>query len=277
MKVWPILLLTSMLWLLSGCVAPDGTVFRPQVAPDGSITGWQVDQPADKSVEQQAEQQAGEADMDAEAYYNRANEHFDQKEWVQAVEDYGKAIAGEPNRVEPYFFRALANAFQEEWDQAIEDLDQAIVLVPDLFEAYYYRGLIHMKQEEWDLVNEDFDHLLRLSPDDAQVLNFLCWNYTLQGQPESALPYCDQAIEVDPAPNIYDSRGFVHALLNDFDAAIADFQVAMEALQGVSDPAAVSRLEERKAWVEALQGGTNPITPEILAKELKELLKSAGF
>src|SRR5262245_36926581 len=47
---WLTWVLVGTLWLLGGCVAPDGSVIRFKQASDGTITGLQVDPPADAAV-----------------------------------------------------------------------------------------------------------------------------------------------------------------------------------------------------------------------------------
>ena len=80
-----------------------------------------------------------------------------------------------------------------------------------------------------------------------------------------ALPYCNKAIALDPNPRYYDSRGVTFALLNDFDAAIADFQLYVAYLEEQDTPTAMEELAQRTEWVEALSSGLNPLTPHVLA------------
>src|SRR5688572_21834765 len=43
-------LLVGIIWLLGGCVAPDGSVIRFKQGPDGTVVGWQVDTPSEEAV-----------------------------------------------------------------------------------------------------------------------------------------------------------------------------------------------------------------------------------
>ena len=95
------------------------------------------------------------------------------------------------------------------------------------------------------------------------------WNYALINQPELALPYCNQAVEIDFNPQYLDSRALVYILLDDFEAALEDLQVVLAELEGSTDAHLQELYQSRKIWLEKLERGENPITPEVL-----EALKS---
>jgi tetratricopeptide (TPR) repeat protein len=130
---------------------------------------------------------------------------------------------------------------------------------------YYYRGVAFYRLGELEQAVENYETAIQLDSTMVKGYNSLCWSYGLLQEPEKALPYCDQAIDLDSDPGTYDSRGISYALTGDFDAAIADFQVYIDYLEEQNDPSKNESLEERKAWVEALTKGINPFTPEVLA------------
>lgn len=103
------------------------------------------------------------------------------------------------------------------------------------------------------------------NPATESVSNQLCWDYGLLGKADLALPYCEQAVKEEPAPRTHDSRGLAYALLGKFDAAIADFQVVVDDLQSSTQPDEQNIYKSRLAWLNALQTGNNPFTPQVLA------------
>ena len=105
---------------------------------------------------------------------------------------------------------------------------------------------------------------LELDDVDPGILNNLCWDYAVTMQPELGLPYCEKAVELEPDAIYIDSRGLTYALLGDFDAAIADFQVVVDDLAGSSDPYLQTIRTKREEWISALQAGQNPFTPKVL-------------
>ncbi|MBN1452261.1 MAG: tetratricopeptide repeat protein [Anaerolineales bacterium] len=107
------------------------------------------------------------------------------------------------------------------------------------------------------------------SPDTVQVNNMICWDYALMGEAEKALPYCEQAVNDDPGSQSHDSRGLAYALLDQLDPAAQDFQVVVDLLKSSTDPELMKIYTTRKAWLQSLKAGTNPITPATLV-ELRE-------
>ena len=107
---------------------------------------------------------------------------------------------------------------------------------------------------------------LDLRPDYGNALNILCWGYALEQQPEQALPYCQQAIEIDPQPIFLDSRALVYALLGDYPAAIADFQAYIAWLEQQPGDDRQHALARRQAWIDKLEAGENPFTPTVLSE-----------
>ncbi len=151
--------------------------------------------------------------------------------------------------------------------RAEEDLNQALKLDSTLAAAYINRAILQFRQGQTSEVwRPDVDRALALEPEQAAAYNMLCWGYAVEAQADQALPYCEQAIALDQHPSFIDSRGLAQALLDNYPAAIADFETFIAWLE--AEPPSEARdttLAQRRAWVEALQAGENPFTPEVLA------------
>ncbi len=149
---------------------------------------------------------------------------------------------------------------------AVEDSAQALTLEPSLPEAYFNRAYAEYRLGmAVSNVAPDLEQALVLRPDYGAALNLFCWAYAVEQQPEQALPYCRQAVAVDPRPVYFDSRGLAYAQLGDYQAAIADFQTFVIWLE--QQPAVDrTQLTRRQAWIEVLQSGRNPFTPGLLAE-----------
>src|SRR5690606_35652870 len=104
---------------------------------------------------------------------------------------------------------------------------------------------------------------IELDPKNSFAHYSLCWNLALLRQPEQAMPHCEAAVALTNEPSYVDSRGLAHALLSDFSAAAADFQVYVDWLLH-NNPDATGLIEERKAWIDSLERGENPLTPAVL-------------
>jgi WD40 repeat protein len=103
---------------------------------------------------------------------------------------------------------------------------------------------------------------------DANFLNGLCWNGSLQGYTTQVFQYCEQAVSLAPGdPNIRDSRGLARALTSDYAGAIEDFQffVDNEKREG-----AIPYIPQRQQWIAELKAGKNPFTQELLEELMSE-------
>jgi hypothetical protein len=102
----------------------------------------------------------------------------------------------------------------------------------------------------------------------AAEWNYLCWYgslYDFQAHRERIMDACSNAVTLsDSSAYILDSRGLARALAGDYAGAIEDFQPFISAGSFSEEDK-----ERRRRWIEILERGENPFTPEEL-KELRE-------
>ena len=117
-------------------------------------------------------------------------------------------------------------------------------------DADFY-GVDELEGGQYDRGSERFEMMLPLMGSApslrAPVLNNLCVSYIAQGRLEEAAGYCNEAVangrEVGLALN---NRGVMHILAGLYDAALADFEAAIEA-RGTPDVARANlRLAQRR-------------------------------
>ncbi len=150
---------------------------------------------------------------------------------------------------------------------AMADVEKTLTLNPDLPEAYINQAYINLQQTlPMTEVAPVLEKALALRPNYGTAFNVLCWGYALEEQSETALPYCQQAIEADATKATYkDSRGIVYAQLGDYQAAITDFTTYVTWLaDNQPGPEWEQDLALRQSWIEALQQNNNPITNTVL-------------
>jgi tetratricopeptide (TPR) repeat protein/transcriptional regulator with XRE-family HTH domain len=152
---------------------------------------------------------------------------------------------------------------------ALADLEKALALAPDLPVAYFNRAYLRLAQgRQVEEAAPDLLKALALRPNYGAALNMLCWSYAVEQQPETALPYCQEAVAAEPdQPEFQDSRGLAYALLGDYPAAMSDFKAYAAWLEKEKpyddwQP----KLARRSDWIEALAAGENPFTAELLAE-----------
>ncbi|MFN8488262.1 MAG: tetratricopeptide repeat protein [Caldilineaceae bacterium] len=206
----------------------------------------------------------------ASFYNNRGNALYALGKYKQAIQDYDQSIKLEPGLAQTYHNRGLTFYALGKYEQAIQDYDQAILINSNYASAYIGRGLARNHLGNYVKAIQDFNQVIKFAPDYSNAYNNLCWIYTLKQQPMLGFPNCQRAIELEPRPLYYDSRGLANALLGDFKAAITDFQTYVAWLEKQTDTQSATYLAERKAWIADLQAGKNPFTPAVLAALGKE-------
>ncbi|MEM7533032.1 MAG: hypothetical protein AAF639_12705 [Chloroflexota bacterium] len=213
------------------------------------------------------------------AYMQRAQLSTDEEainaDLDQAIDDLGKVILANSKKRQAYLNRGISYYIRYKYsdansdiEAAIADFTKAIELAPAQFRGYYNRGLAYIRsgnpddEQTWQ---DDFHKVLELNNDYASAYNGLCWGYALAQQPETALPYCEQAYELSQAGNVHDSFGLIYAQLGKVDKAQEAFEAYLEWLQTQGEG-----YYERyngalvDSWVEALVAGENPITADVL-------------
>jgi tetratricopeptide (TPR) repeat protein len=227
-----------------------------------------------------ASQQSEPADLDATIdYYSRvltlhpdnlAARHNRSQAYLRrgkpddvtgAIADLAVVITALPEDATPFINRAAAYlrlGGDENLARAVADCDRAIALAPDSPEALFDRGLAHIRQANRPAWQADFARLRTLAPDHPGLQEALCWAYTLDEEPGTALPYCDKAIALAPDGPGRDSRGIVYAQLGRLTEAIADLEAYAASLRQ-KDPARHDReLAQYQTWLTALRTGRNP-------------------
>ncbi len=98
---------------------------------------------------------------------------LDKGKYDDAIADYDKAIALNPNDATAYTNRGVAYGSKGAFDWAIADHSRAIALDPKYALAYTNRGLAHKKNGEVDRAIADFSKVLEIDSSDENAKNNL--------------------------------------------------------------------------------------------------------
>jgi tetratricopeptide (TPR) repeat protein len=134
----------------------------------------------------------------ADAYYNRANSHYERKDYARAIADYSEAIRFNPQYATAYNNRANIYHTQKEYERAIADYSEAIRLNPQHALAYYNRANSYYARKEYERATADYTEAIRLNPQytDAYVgrgnSSYACQRY------DQAITDYDRALRTDP-------------------------------------------------------------------------------
>lgn len=176
---------------------------------------------------------------------------------------------------------AAESAYQAgDYVQALQFNNQMVELAnsmevgPWMLEAYLFRGDTYDKLKNYEAAIVDYESANVLEEGKPEILNNLCWWFGLTEQPEEALPYCEEAVTLNPTASHLDSRGLAYGLLGEYDSAIADFEIVLSDLENTTDPVLAAVAAQRADWIALMKVGENPFTPQEMARLRGEVIVS---
>lgn len=129
----------------------------------------------------------------AQAHSNRGYAYAEKGQFDRAIQDYNKAIKGDPKDDNAYNYRGVAYMKKKQYARAVTDYNKAIRLERKNFYAYHNRALAYLK-----------------------------W-----GKAKDALRSANKAIKLNPEQAFfYDTRGQIHEALEQKEKAIQDYASA---------------------------------------------------
>ncbi len=219
----------------------------------------------DAAIEAYGEALALQPDL-AAAYHNRAVACLKRQaagDAALALADLTRYLAAYPDAAEALTNRGTAHLLlggSIHAEQALIDLNRALELTPDSVEALLNRGLARLRTDEvgWE---DDFKRVLALRPGHPGALESLCWAYAVQGRPEDALPWCEQALSTADSGPARHGRAIAYALTEEYVLAVEDLEAYLAALK----PPLLEREENRvREWLSELRAGRNPFDAGVL-------------
>jgi tetratricopeptide (TPR) repeat protein len=185
-----------------------------------------------------------------------------------AVTDLTEVVERQPQGVVPLLNRGIAyyqRRGKGDLAAAITDFSQVIAFAPEDYRGYYHRGLAKIRAgaEGW---SEDLLKAKALNPQDPSSDNGLCWGYALDGESQTALPYCEAAVATDPTGSSFDGRAIVYSDLGRTPDAVSDLKQYILWVQS-EHPELYAKYHgpDAESWIAALEAGENPFTFEVRA------------
>ena len=146
---------------------------------------------------------AAQEEMDAEFYYNRGIEYYNNGNIDLAIQDFSEAIRIKPDYVEAWTYRGAALNGTREWDKAIKDAREAIRINSDYTKAWNVPGAAFNYKKDYDLAIEYCIEAIRVnhnnSEDYSESYNSIGYAYlTGKGDLDHAIENYTKAIEYNP-------------------------------------------------------------------------------
>ena len=166
-----------------------------------------------------------------EAFYRKCYDNADSDQVIvsctavisRGLVDNGDLAAAYKNR---------GNAYDDkgQYDQALMDFDRAVATNPQDAEAFNSRGTTYIALERYELAVGDFDQAVRLNPASPVALGNRCFAKAVLGELEQALTDCNEALHIKPKyPGAYASRALAYLKLKRYDDAISDYTSQLRA------------------------------------------------
>jgi tetratricopeptide (TPR) repeat protein/transcriptional regulator with XRE-family HTH domain len=180
-----------------------------------------------------------------------------------AIDDLTQTLHDRPSYANAYLNRGIAyyeRRGPDDLSQAIADFDRFIQLQPHEPRGYYHRALAKIRDRrdaEWVA---DLQQTLVISPTYGAAYNTLCWGHALAQQPETALPYCDQAYALDRSGANRDGRGMALAQLGQYAEASRELKAYLAWLRTLRPTTFYERFHGPQIvqWIRALEAQQNP-------------------
>lgn len=146
-----------------------------------------------------------------------------------AMDEYLKAIAIDPENADAYIGRGIVHDDSGHPEEAIKDFNKAIELDPNSAVAYDNRGNFYRNLGHPEEALKGYSKAIELEPDDAIAYNNRGYVYYDLGQPEEALKDFNKAIELNPDSAIaYSNRGIIYEESGQHEQAIKDYTRAIQ-------------------------------------------------
>ena len=155
-------------------------------------------------------------------YQAMASQHFSNKEYDAAIDNYTKAINLSPDP-QLYYGRGYAYQSNKMIDLAIADYSTAISLNPQYKPAYVGRGNCYYGKKNIPLALQDYNQAILMDPNAVNYYNRGNLNFYRQKY-DDALDDFDRAIELNASyQHAYYARAMVFGALKDYDLAMDDY------------------------------------------------------
>ena len=126
----------------------------------------------------------------------------------EALQDFDRALAGDPGLVAAWNNRGLALNALKRHEEALLNFDRAIALSPSAAEPHNNRGDTLRELRRFAEALASFDRALAIRPDDWASLNNRAVALTMMGRADEALACYDRALALNPdLPAALQARG----------------------------------------------------------------------
>src|SRR5208283_3226170 len=134
-----------------------------------------------------------------------------------------RLVSNDP-QAQHYYYHGLALGAKAKDDQAIEDFGRAIALDPNQASYYFRRGIVLSRNGMFQEAISDFTKTLELDPGMSQALGYRARAFFMTNRRDQALQDLARCIQGDPSNGaLYALRGDILSSAGEFVGAIQDY------------------------------------------------------
>ncbi len=162
-------------------------------------------------------------------YVSRAKAFIDRDLRADALRDYDKAIALDPDNVYAWANRGMTRVQVGDLAGAKADLAKADSIDPDFILTAIARGMLARRERRWGDAVKAYTRALALEPDNGFAAEQRATSYAMMGDQQSALTALTEWVTRKPDDATrYVTRGNAYMNAARYDEAIADFDRAQK-------------------------------------------------
>jgi tetratricopeptide (TPR) repeat protein len=160
---------------------------------------------------------------------------YESGDYEGALDLFNTVVDAEPDNSLAYDVRGSIYTALHDYDNALNDYSKAIELNPSFAQAYYNRGRIHSFLKHYDEALPDLEKSVEL---DSRNFGYRAKGnigliYHQLGEYEKALEAFEASMAYEGSKaDIFYFRGETYTALENYQAAIADFEAAIERFSG---------------------------------------------
>lgn len=153
-----------------------------------------------------------------------------ERDLAEALRLFTDSIGAYPQDPYGYINRATLFEYTERYDEALADYERASATDPNLGHPHYRRGAIFFNQGDYASAPAEYDEASRKAPEQPYYHAARCEGRAAAGADwETARAACEEAIRIaEQDAYVYFSRGFFRFRQGDYAGALADFSISVE-------------------------------------------------
>lgn len=174
---------------ITGCASKAGTETKP---PEKANTAQSV-QTASPAVPQVDPAKAAES----ENLYKQGIVFYEQYNYQDAVAQFDRAIAANPNNYKVYTAKGIALCFEEDYKGGMELIQKTLDINPEYVPAFYDMAMAYKLQNQYDESLFWFEKTIQGDPENTWSYYGIATIYADMGKNQQSLQYLQKAIELD--------------------------------------------------------------------------------